>query len=339
MVQDAGQPARLALKQACGDLPGVRAVPDRGDPDPRIQGRFPVRFDVSDSSNEQYAALAACINDRTRCWASSRRTTATSAGAGCVASDVQMSSDTPACRTTTARREAVSAAAGIGATVGLAASDWGSLLDAPGVSQHRSPSAGGRALDTAGEQDHRGAVAQAADAATLLAAALFLGAVVSWLAYAASRTSDALEDDRRRAPEPQLRRAVPVTITALFAVAVVVMVVLTSARPGGCLSGGEPTSPAARYASAAQVGSARPAGEVPRPATSPAARARPRSGQAYRPAGDPPLRLPRRRCPRRRRTADPTTARAGPAPRRSAPGPPPLRSRRSTRRAGRPGSG
>ena len=62
MVQDAGQPARLALKQACGDLPGIRAVPDRGDPDPRIQGRFPVRFDVSDTSNEQYAALAACIN-------------------------------------------------------------------------------------------------------------------------------------------------------------------------------------------------------------------------------------------------------------------------------------
>ena len=79
-------------------------------------------------------------------------------------------------------------------------------------------------------------MAQAADTATLLAAALFLGAVVSWLAYAASRTSDALEDDRRRAPEPQLRRAVPVTITALFAVAVVVMVVLTSLVPAGCLS-------------------------------------------------------------------------------------------------------
>ena len=66
MVQDAGQPAREALKQACGDLPGVRAVPDRGDPDPRIQGRFPVRFDVSDSTNEQYAALAGCINRQDR---------------------------------------------------------------------------------------------------------------------------------------------------------------------------------------------------------------------------------------------------------------------------------
>ena len=64
MVQDAGQPARLALKEACGDLPGVTPVPDRGDPDPRIQGRFPVRFDVADSTPPQYAALAACINEQ-----------------------------------------------------------------------------------------------------------------------------------------------------------------------------------------------------------------------------------------------------------------------------------
>ena len=66
MVQDAGQPARLALKQACGDLPGVTPVPDKGDPDPRIQGRFPVRFDVADTTNAQYAALAACINRQDR---------------------------------------------------------------------------------------------------------------------------------------------------------------------------------------------------------------------------------------------------------------------------------
>lgn len=64
MVQDAGQPARLALKQACGSLPGVRAMPDQGNPDPRIQGRFPVRFDVSDSTPPQYAALAGCINEQ-----------------------------------------------------------------------------------------------------------------------------------------------------------------------------------------------------------------------------------------------------------------------------------
>ena len=66
MVQDAGQPARLALKEACGDLPGVTPVPDKGDPDPRIQGRFPVRFDVADTTNAQYAALAACINRQDR---------------------------------------------------------------------------------------------------------------------------------------------------------------------------------------------------------------------------------------------------------------------------------
>ena len=62
MVQDAGQPAREALRRACGDLPGVTPVPDKGDPDPRIQGRFPVRFDVSDSTPAQYAALAGCID-------------------------------------------------------------------------------------------------------------------------------------------------------------------------------------------------------------------------------------------------------------------------------------
>jgi hypothetical protein len=64
MVQDAGQPAREALKRACGDLPGVTPVADKGDPDPRIQGRFPVRFDVADSTPPQYAALAACINEQ-----------------------------------------------------------------------------------------------------------------------------------------------------------------------------------------------------------------------------------------------------------------------------------
>ena len=64
MVQDAGQPAREALREACGGLPGVTPVPDRGDPDPRVQGRFPVRFDVSDITQPQYAALAGCINEQ-----------------------------------------------------------------------------------------------------------------------------------------------------------------------------------------------------------------------------------------------------------------------------------
>ena len=64
LVQNAGQPAREALKEACGDLPGVRVVPDRGNPDPRIQGRFPVRFDVADITQEQYARLSGCINEQ-----------------------------------------------------------------------------------------------------------------------------------------------------------------------------------------------------------------------------------------------------------------------------------
>lgn len=64
MVQDAGQPAREALREACGSLPGVRQVPDRGNPDPRIQGRFPVRFAVSDITPAQFAALTACIENQ-----------------------------------------------------------------------------------------------------------------------------------------------------------------------------------------------------------------------------------------------------------------------------------
>ncbi len=62
MEQGAGQPAREALREACGSLPGVRQVADRGNPDPQIQGRFPVRFDIADITNEQYAELSGCIN-------------------------------------------------------------------------------------------------------------------------------------------------------------------------------------------------------------------------------------------------------------------------------------
>ena len=64
MVQDSGQGAREALKRACGDLPGVTPVPDQGNPDPHVQGRFPVRFDVSGTTPAQYAALAGCIDDQ-----------------------------------------------------------------------------------------------------------------------------------------------------------------------------------------------------------------------------------------------------------------------------------
>ena len=63
MQQGAGQLARERLKAACGALPNVRVVADRGNPDPRVQGRFPVRFDIADASGREQAALEACIND------------------------------------------------------------------------------------------------------------------------------------------------------------------------------------------------------------------------------------------------------------------------------------
>lgn len=62
MQQDAGQADRIALKQACGGLPGVRVVADKGNPDPEVQGRFPVRFDIGTATFDQERALTACIN-------------------------------------------------------------------------------------------------------------------------------------------------------------------------------------------------------------------------------------------------------------------------------------
>jgi len=62
LEQDAGQDRREGLKAACGTLPGVSVVPDRGNPDPRIQGRFPVRFDIGDITTQQQAALLLCLN-------------------------------------------------------------------------------------------------------------------------------------------------------------------------------------------------------------------------------------------------------------------------------------
>ena len=62
MEQGAGEAAREALRTECGALPGVRVVPDRGNPDPLVQGRFPVRFDIADISAPDLAALSGCIN-------------------------------------------------------------------------------------------------------------------------------------------------------------------------------------------------------------------------------------------------------------------------------------
>ena len=62
MVQDAVQADRVALKDACGSLPGISVVKDQGNPAASVQGRFPVRFDISDASRDQETALTTCIN-------------------------------------------------------------------------------------------------------------------------------------------------------------------------------------------------------------------------------------------------------------------------------------
>lgn len=63
MKQGVGQEARERIKQDCGSLPGITVVADRGNQDPEIQGRFPVRFGIADTTPAQEAALQSCIND------------------------------------------------------------------------------------------------------------------------------------------------------------------------------------------------------------------------------------------------------------------------------------
>jgi hypothetical protein len=62
MKQDAAQSDRLLLRQACGGLPGVTPVADKGNPDPEVQGRFPVRFDITEATFDQERALTVCVN-------------------------------------------------------------------------------------------------------------------------------------------------------------------------------------------------------------------------------------------------------------------------------------
>lgn len=62
MELDTRQEQREALKRACGSLPGVSVVADKGG-DPSGEGNFPVRFDIAGTSLRQEAALQACIND------------------------------------------------------------------------------------------------------------------------------------------------------------------------------------------------------------------------------------------------------------------------------------
>ena len=61
LQQGSDQADRDEVKQACGSLPGVSVVADRGNPDPRVQGRFPVRFSISGATNRQQAALESCV--------------------------------------------------------------------------------------------------------------------------------------------------------------------------------------------------------------------------------------------------------------------------------------
>jgi hypothetical protein len=62
MQPTAGEAGRQLLKDDCGDLPGVTVVADKGDRDPAVQGRFPVRFDIGGADLQQETALEACIN-------------------------------------------------------------------------------------------------------------------------------------------------------------------------------------------------------------------------------------------------------------------------------------
>ncbi|MCW2613348.1 MAG: hypothetical protein JWN08_342 [Frankiales bacterium] len=63
LENDAGQANREGLKAACGGLPGISVVEDKGNPDPRIQGRFPVRFSIGGTTQRQESALIRCLND------------------------------------------------------------------------------------------------------------------------------------------------------------------------------------------------------------------------------------------------------------------------------------
>lgn len=60
MRQGVSDADRETLKQACGSLPGITVVPDRGERE--AQYRFPVRFRISDTTQTEEAALNACIN-------------------------------------------------------------------------------------------------------------------------------------------------------------------------------------------------------------------------------------------------------------------------------------
>jgi hypothetical protein len=61
MAEGVTQDDRVSLREACGGLPGVEVVPDRGDPNPEIQRAFPVRFDITDATPREEAAITTCV--------------------------------------------------------------------------------------------------------------------------------------------------------------------------------------------------------------------------------------------------------------------------------------
>lgn len=61
LQQPVAQAERERVKQTCGALPGVEIVPD--DVRPELAARFPLRFRISGSTQEQERALQRCLDD------------------------------------------------------------------------------------------------------------------------------------------------------------------------------------------------------------------------------------------------------------------------------------
>jgi hypothetical protein len=62
LKQESTQGDRELLKRDCGALPGVTLVADKGNPDPAVQGRFPVRFGLAGATPAQEAGLESCVD-------------------------------------------------------------------------------------------------------------------------------------------------------------------------------------------------------------------------------------------------------------------------------------
>ncbi|MCW2620673.1 MAG: hypothetical protein JWL64_275 [Frankiales bacterium] len=60
MAQGVSDADRTTVKQACGGLPGVTVVADKGAQ--RRQAAFPVRFGIAGSTPAQESALYACLD-------------------------------------------------------------------------------------------------------------------------------------------------------------------------------------------------------------------------------------------------------------------------------------